>query len=721
MKQPQLSKRPCLLNPKSGRVTSRLWLLFLCLGLAFGAFHEGLAQFDPLSNWHWRNPLPTGARLNAVAYGNGMFVAVGDAPILVSGDGIQWSVVGMSTNALTAVTYGNGIFVAVGWDRVTATSANGLYWQSGNRGIPVTLEAVAYGDGRFVAVGGSRADGRIIFTSSNGVDWAAGGTNAVSTLWGITYANGIFVAVGEYYDFGPDTNATRILTSEDGLHWTRQQVPVEPSPEQPALMSVIYGQGQFVAVGNIELDGPLGPLILTSPDGTNWSRQYYSEDIALRSVTYGAGRYIAGGWDLLTSLDGIAWNPVPTQFSVDALTWGGGLFVGVGGELVSSANGLDWSNHTQGFYGPDWDLNGVTSTSNLVVAVGGNRDAPLGLGGILVSTNALNWMLSTSGVFVTCQDVIHAAGKFVVVGTRDTSGAVLTSDDGLNWSQKGSDYPLRSIAYGNGLFVAAGGDCRYSENTYFLTSSDGELWIDHYLTNGRLQSIAFGNGLFVAVGGRDPEAGCDATAMTSVDGAHWTPLAYNPVTAPMVGSHTVVYGNGRFVAADLSGRISTSIEGRTWQFQTNLSNLGNTYIYAYPLPKLVYANHTFFFFSPLFTSEDGANWALHPEGSSWRFNSLTYANGTCISVGDGGTILQSDPVPPAETSFGLGLRFTSFPELILSSGLNRAFQIEYRNDLGPAGSWQTLRNLYPTTNPFYWTDTQTGPPRQGFYRALMLP
>jgi hypothetical protein len=32
---------------------------------------------DGLDTWTWRNPLPTGNGLSAIAYGNGQFVAVG--------------------------------------------------------------------------------------------------------------------------------------------------------------------------------------------------------------------------------------------------------------------------------------------------------------------------------------------------------------------------------------------------------------------------------------------------------------------------------------------------------------------------------------------------------------------------------------------------------------------------------------------------------------------
>jgi hypothetical protein len=62
--------------------------------------------------------------LNGVAYGNGLFVAVGDGgTILTSPDGVSWTQRTSGTsNQLNGVAYGNGLFVAVGWDGTILTS-----------------------------------------------------------------------------------------------------------------------------------------------------------------------------------------------------------------------------------------------------------------------------------------------------------------------------------------------------------------------------------------------------------------------------------------------------------------------------------------------------------------------------------------------------------------------------------------------------------------------
>src|SRR5580765_60693 len=73
------------------------------------------APAEALDNWHGRNPVPTANRLAAVAYGNGLFVAVGDSEIIqTSADTVHWLPRHSGSNSLRAVTYGNGRFVAVG-------------------------------------------------------------------------------------------------------------------------------------------------------------------------------------------------------------------------------------------------------------------------------------------------------------------------------------------------------------------------------------------------------------------------------------------------------------------------------------------------------------------------------------------------------------------------------------------------------------------------------
>ena len=70
----------------------KLWILTLAaFTYILAATSPALAQLG--EQWEWRNPLPQGNALNAIADGDGLFVAVGESGIaLTSPDGESWEV-----------------------------------------------------------------------------------------------------------------------------------------------------------------------------------------------------------------------------------------------------------------------------------------------------------------------------------------------------------------------------------------------------------------------------------------------------------------------------------------------------------------------------------------------------------------------------------------------------------------------------------------------------
>lgn len=116
-------------------------------------------------NWVVRRS-PTTDTLYDVAYGNGLFVAVGGlikdwfasslmnvGTIITSRDGISWSscLTGFS-NGLRKTVYGGGQFVAMGDEGTVLTSADGVNWSRRGRLGEWALgpARMAYGNGRFV-------------------------------------------------------------------------------------------------------------------------------------------------------------------------------------------------------------------------------------------------------------------------------------------------------------------------------------------------------------------------------------------------------------------------------------------------------------------------------------------------------------------------------------------------------------------------------------------
>ena len=132
---------------------------------------------------------------------------------------------------------------------------------------------------------------------------------------------------------------------------------------------------------------------------------------------------------------------------------------------------------------------------------------------------------------------------------------------------------INAITFGNGIFVAGGNGGRMA------WSIDGENWIAIPGGTGRginpsvigqstfgsntIRSIAFGNGRFVAVGGDSPFGGSDFGVVAwSGNGENWTAVS-NRIFASFLVSD-IAYGNGRFIAVGTQGRIVWSSNGTDW-------------------------------------------------------------------------------------------------------------------------------------------------------------
>jgi photosystem II stability/assembly factor-like uncharacterized protein len=155
--------------------------------------------------------------LNAIAYGNNRFVAVGyDGEMAYSDDnGVTWTAVADSkfpsnsdggdggSFSINAIAYGNNRFVAVGDNGKMAYSDDGISWtavsdskfpSTDNRGYSFQIGAIAYGNNRFVAGGNNDK----MAYSDNGASWTVVAESVFTDMLvrGIAYGNNRFVAVG---------------------------------------------------------------------------------------------------------------------------------------------------------------------------------------------------------------------------------------------------------------------------------------------------------------------------------------------------------------------------------------------------------------------------------------------------------------------------------------------------------------------------------------------
>jgi hypothetical protein len=286
---------------------------------------------------------PFDSSLYAVAYGDGIFVAVGEDGKMAWSqevrsqegitwpEGIIWTAVGDSTfdsRDIYTIAYGEGIFVAGGEYGRMAYSYNGKNW-TGITYSPFSnrVTAIAYGGGKFI-VGGS---GGKMAWSDDGINW----TLVADSIFGSDSINAIaFAVLGETGRFiAAGGNGKMAWSQSDVTNW----MAVDNSPfGSDSIGGITYGGGKFVAVS-------YDNGIAYSEFGLSWTKIENPTDSSLYEVTYGNGMFVAvDGRDIVISSDGITWTVVPRQYngnvSASAIAYGNGKFVigGYDGKLAYS-------------------------------------------------------------------------------------------------------------------------------------------------------------------------------------------------------------------------------------------------------------------------------------------------------------------------------------------------------------------------------------------------
>jgi len=215
----------------------------------------------------WTNTTTTVLNLRSLAYGNGVYVAVGGASgtatavstsDIVSGwTNRSSNITALVSGYYSAVTYGGSYFVAVqNGALITSVTQNANTWTQGAN-LPsgfTDAVSIAYGNNRYVVLGTS---GKIAYSINNGgTQSVAGWTTAPSctgtttsvlsstyTWTAITYGQGQFVAVAQ---------GTVAATSWDGINWYRTTLPTSTNWGSIAfgnpISATLGAQPLFVAV-----------------------------------------------------------------------------------------------------------------------------------------------------------------------------------------------------------------------------------------------------------------------------------------------------------------------------------------------------------------------------------------------------------------------------------------------------------------------------------------
>lgn len=240
------------------------------------------------------------------------------------------------------------------------------------------------------------------------------------------------------------------------------------------------------------------------------------------------------------------------------LAYKDGVFVGVGIDtnIVVSTNG-----------GAGWFLVPIPLTNyvgGMAVAEGAGQFVAVGWrGGIVTSPDGLQWTFQPGGAQTRFEEywgVTYGGSGFVAVGfeaSANGSAIAATSGDGAHWEKH--TLPInttpRNVAYGNGVYVAAGAPIS-------MVSSNGRDWMA--IPSLTAQGVAFGGGQFIAT--------LMTTGFQSTNGVNWTQFPL-PEFAVDQNYYTAAYANGTFLTGGFCGGcpnsnrpslLATSSDGRQW-------------------------------------------------------------------------------------------------------------------------------------------------------------
>lgn len=253
------------------------------------------APIDGIININNEYMLVGNKNWNAIAYGNGKYVAVGnDAFTTSSTDGENWTtpkkVGGMpTTHRLYSTTYGNGIYVAGGENGYYTSSTDGENWVTAQSFNTEMFRCIIFADGKFIATGSSSA-----LISADGKSWSKHFITS-QTFNFIMYGNGKYVVV---------STTGIVATSTNGESWTT----LPTTFEQRGWTDGAYGNGKYVVVSGQNLIGQNTNHILVSSDGEAWTERIVGTKY-WKCITYKNGKFVAcnSGEEVWTSIDGVDW------------------------------------------------------------------------------------------------------------------------------------------------------------------------------------------------------------------------------------------------------------------------------------------------------------------------------------------------------------------------------------------------------------------------------
>ena len=532
--------------------------------------YGGRQIYDSADGNQWElAQVPVNAGLRRLKFLNGNYVAVGKCEtILTSPDGYDWQVRTTNTAGLPLfdIAYGNGVYVAVGYNSAALWSKDLKIWSAVEFPPGYSLLNVEFGNGVFIAVANSgkiyrSADGRVWTDSpwpeslrSSPSDYQAGlafnngvfvfsayGGTAVSSdalNWTFTTKVGFKEIVAAGSGFIASTG-DRVAVSSDGATWqTVVSLTLPDSPSSLFNCAARFGDRWFAA-------GYMG-LLYTSTNGLDWSAVINPVDYSHPHIAYANGRFIRYGAEAgqFISSDGADWNFNASAPDLTTLVGGNGVAVGITSEnkAAISSDGTNWQEFAlpaqasgRLLFGKDTFV--VAGDAGVMLSHDGKTWDVVPIPGIksirligfenstfaaisdsyqpMTSADGRTWTIQPAQIDAIAQFYAAGNGRFVGITTGAMGvGSVTYSTDGAHWQRQqlhsGSTYSYTGLEFGAGYFLAIDGQ---GEIFY---STNGVDWLGERQAPQPFTGAAYGNGVWVVVGGDSVLRSSDRATAQSV-------------------------------------------------------------------------------------------------------------------------------------------------------------------------------------------------------------
>ena len=232
---------------------------------------------------------------NAIAYGNGRYVAVGnDGSIAYSTDGVNWTRKQVENDIWYDIVFNSkvGRFVAVGPNGYNGYSSDGINWTQVTTKYNYTAVGVEPTRNMFIAV---RSVGSHYGISSQGTTWSEYSQDCGG--YGIAAGNSELISVG----YG-EINIFKYPSWKEPIEVENNYVSIVYNPDK----------NEYLAVGQI------GYVAKSTNGGSTWTETKTNLSGAFMSVDYSSelGMYVAvcnSGKGIATSEDGINWDVKQTD------------------------------------------------------------------------------------------------------------------------------------------------------------------------------------------------------------------------------------------------------------------------------------------------------------------------------------------------------------------------------------------------------------------------